>query len=146
MTDTPTPAPEPAPQGASQGASQGAASAAPDPGRVNVTLDARTMGIAVYALYLIAFFNGVTAIAGLVIAYVVRNDAPDWLKSHFTFQIRTFWIALVAFIIGAATFWVFGLGFLIMAGAALWFLVRTVAGLGQLLNNKPYPNPESWLI
>ena len=134
MTDTPTPAPQPAPQ------------AAPDPGQVNVTLDARTMAIAVYALYLAAFLSGVTAIAGLIIAYVVRSGAPEWLRSHFTFQIRTFWIALAAMIVGAATFWVFGLGFLIMAGAALWFLVRTVAGLGQLLNNKPYPNPESWLI
>jgi uncharacterized membrane protein len=142
MTDTPTPIPDPAPQGAPSGAAQ----AAPDPGRVSVTLDARTMGIAVYALYLIAFFNGGTAIAGLIIAYIVRKDAPDWLKSHFTFQIRTFWIALVAGIVGAATVWVLGLGFLILLAAALWFLVRTVAGLGQLLNNKPYPNPESWLL
>jgi uncharacterized membrane protein len=134
MTDTSTPAPDPA------------AKAAPDPGPVTVTLDARTMAIAVYALYLIAFLNGVTAIAGVVIAYIVRKDAPEWLKSHFTFQIRTFWIGLVACLVGAATVWVLGLGFLILLGAALWFLVRTVAGLGQLLNNQPYPNPESWLL
>jgi uncharacterized membrane protein len=137
MTDTPTPVPDPAPQGAT--------TAAPDPGRVSVTLDARTMGIAVYALYLVAFFNGVTAIAGVIIAYIVRKDAPEWLQSHFTFQIRTFWIALVAMIIGGLTWWL-GIGLLLMAGACLWFLIRSVAGLGQLLNNKPYPNPESWLI
>ena len=134
MSDTPTPVPDPAPQ------------ATPDPGQMTLTLDGRTMAIAVYALYLIAFLNGVTAIAGVILAYVVRKDAPEWLQSHFTFQIRTFWIGLVACIVGALTVWVFGLGFLILLAAGLWFLVRAVAGLGQLLNNKPYPNPQSWLL
>src|SRR5688572_8922228 len=134
MTDTPTPAPEPAPQ------------AAPS-GDMTVTLDSRTMAIAVYALYLAGFLTAfLTAIAGVIIAYAVRREAPEWLKSHYTFQIRTFWIGLVASIIGGATVWVFGLGFLILMATGLWFLVRTVAGLGQLLNNKPYPNPEAWLI
>ena len=137
MTDTPTPAPaapEPGPQTAS------------DP-KVTVTLDARAMAIAVYALYLVGFFTAfLTSVAGVIIAYVGRADAPEWLKSHYEFQIRTFWIGLVASIVGVLTFWVFGLGFLILLLAGLWFLVRSVAGLGQLLNSKPYPNPQSWLI
>jgi uncharacterized membrane protein len=133
MTDTPNPAPQPATDTVT----------AP----VTVSLDARTMAIAVYALYLAGFFTAfVTAIAGVIIAYAVRKDAPEWLQSHFTFQIRTFWIGLAASIIGGATVWVLGLGFLILLAAGLWFLVRTVAGLGQALNNKPYPKPESWLI
>jgi uncharacterized membrane protein len=135
MTDTPTPAPQPAPEAA--------ATTAP----VTVTLDSRTMAIAVYALYLAGFFTAfISAIAGVIIAYAVRKDAPDWLKSHFTFQIRTFWIGLAASIVGGATVWVLGLGFLILLATGLWFLVRSVAGLGQALNNKAYPNPEGWLI
>lgn len=138
MTDTPTPAPEPAAPGTAQ--------AAPDPGAVTVNLDAKTMAIAVYALYLAGFVTAfLTSIAGVIIAYAMRKDAPEWLRSHFTFQIRTFWIGFIASLVGGATAW-FGVGLLILFAAAVWFLVRTVAGLGQMLNNKPYPNPESWLI
>jgi len=28
-------------------------------------------------------------------AYVNRADAPDWVRSHYRFQIRTFWIGLL---------------------------------------------------
>ena len=137
MTDTPTPAhatPEPGPQTAS------------DP-KVTVTLDARAMAIAVYALYLVGFLTAfLTSVAGVIIAYVVRADAPDWLKSHYEFQIRTFWGGLIGSVVGLVLIPALGLGFLVWLAAGLWFLIRTVAGLGQLLNNKPYPNPQSWLI
>jgi uncharacterized membrane protein len=134
MTDTPTPAPQPAPEGA--------ATAAP----VTLTLDARTMAIAVYALYLAALLSfGLAGVAGVIIAYVVRKDAPEWLQSHFTFQIRSFWIWLAASVVGGLLTFI-GVGVLIVIAAALWFLVRSVAGLGQVLNSKPYPKPESWMI
>ena len=134
MTDAPNPAPQPAPQ------PEVAAN------EVNVKLDARAMGIAVYALYLITLITaGTAAIAGVILAYVVRKDAPEWLRSHYEFQIRTFWIGLAATVIGTVLV-VVGIGILILIAAGLWFLIRAVAGLGQLLNNKPYPNPQSWLI
>ena len=38
---------------------------------------------------------GVTWLVGLVIAYVYVGDAPEPLKSHYRFQIRTFWIGLL---------------------------------------------------
>ena len=69
MTDTPNPAPQPA------------ADTVTAP--VTVTLDARTMAVAVYALYLAGFFTAfITAIAGVIIAYAVRKDAPEWLRDR----------------------------------------------------------------
>ena len=46
----------------------------------------------VYILYLVSLLIGITAIVGLIIAYVNRDDAPGWLQTHYRFQIRTFWI------------------------------------------------------
>jgi len=53
------------------------------------------MALIVYITYLAAFAFPPLAIAGVVLAYVNRDTAPDWLKSHFTFQIYTFWIGLL---------------------------------------------------
>ncbi|HEY6104626.1 MAG TPA: hypothetical protein VIV59_01495, partial [Anaeromyxobacteraceae bacterium] len=49
----------------------------------------------VYVLYLVSLVTGVTALVGVVMAYVYQGDAPDWLKTHYRFQIRTFWLGLL---------------------------------------------------
>ncbi len=135
MTDVPTPTPEPSPQTAAE------------PGAATMTLDSRTMALAVYALYLVGFLTAfLTAVGGVILAYVVRKDAPEWLQSHYEFQIRTFWGGLIGSVVGLILIPALGLGFLVWLAAGLWFLIRSVAGLGQLLNNKPYPTPRSWLI
>ncbi|HEX8232623.1 MAG TPA: hypothetical protein VF559_04670 [Caulobacteraceae bacterium] len=119
--------------------------AAAQPAQSN--LDPKTLSVAIYALYLASFLTaGATAIAGVIIAYVIRGEAPDWLKSHFEFQVRSFWIALVGWIVGAGTIWLLRLGLLVMLAAALWFLARAVFGLGLVLKNRPHPNPKTWMF
>ncbi|MCS5517519.1 hypothetical protein NWF32_29745 [Pseudomonas qingdaonensis] len=49
----------------------------------------------VYVLYLISLLVVVTAPAGLVYAYQSRAGANDLDRSHYTFQIRMFWIGLL---------------------------------------------------
>lgn len=44
----------------------------------------------VYFLYLAGLVFGITGIIGVVMAYINRNDAPEWLETHYQFQIRTF--------------------------------------------------------
>ena len=53
-------------------------------------------------LYLAGFLGvGLTGLVGLILCYVWRGEArPAWELNHFTFHIRTFWIAFVAGIIG----------------------------------------------
>lgn len=46
----------------------------------------------VYVLYLVGILFGLTTLIGVVMAYVNRGDAPEWLKTHYQYQIRTFWI------------------------------------------------------
>jgi uncharacterized membrane protein len=57
-----------------------------------------------YVLYLVAFINGVTAIIGVIIAYVKRSDAVGTVwESHVNNLIFTFWVILAAFVVVLAT-------------------------------------------
>jgi hypothetical protein len=60
----------------------------------------KTMAVVCYALYLLAFATGITAIIGVIIAYTQRPTAGPVMESHYTFLIRTFWIGLVLMIGG----------------------------------------------
>lgn len=53
------------------------------------------MVFAVYILYLVGTLVSVTHFVAVILAYVARGAAQDWLKSHYAFQIRTFWIGLL---------------------------------------------------
>jgi uncharacterized membrane protein len=53
--------------------------------------------LVVYILYLVGFLTGVTALVGLVIAYLQRDSTDRISQSHFQFQITTFWIGLLYF-------------------------------------------------
>ena len=96
----------------------------------------------VYILYAVGFFVGVTWLIGVVIAYIYRADAPDLLKTHFTFQIRTFWLALVGGIIGVVTTAIV-IGFFLLLALLVWEIIRIVKGWKWLADNQPVPNPAS---
>jgi uncharacterized membrane protein len=58
--------------------------------------DDKTLPGVVYALHIAGVVTGgVTCLIGAVLAYISRKDAPEWLASHYDFQIRTFWLALL---------------------------------------------------
>lgn len=98
-----------------------------------------------YGLYAVGFFNGFTAIIGVVIAYVRRPDvAGTYLESHFTYLIRTFWIALLGGFVSLLLL-VFGIGFILMLAVAIWFIYRIVNGWIKLADRKPLEDPTSWL-
>lgn len=98
----------------------------------------------VYYLYLASLFVGLTAIIAVVIAYMNRGGGSDWLDSHYTYQIRTFWIGLFYIVIGGILTVVL-IGFAILALVWLWLVVRCVKGLKFAGRNEPVPNPRTWL-
>jgi len=98
----------------------------------------------IYILYLVSLAVGVTALVGLVMAYVNVGDAPEPLKSHYRFQIRTFWIGLLYAIVGGLLT-IVGIGVLVLLFLAVWFIVRCVKGLKFLDRREPYANLETWL-
>jgi uncharacterized membrane protein len=104
-----------------------------------------TMTRIIYVLYLIGVATGITAIVGVVMAYVYQDDAPDWQKSHYRFQIRTFWIGLLYMCISIALMMVL-VGFLLMLLSVLWWIIRCVKGMKYVDEHKPYPDPDGWMV
>lgn len=98
----------------------------------------------VYILYLVSLAVGVTAIVGLIIAYVNKSTAPEWVQTHYRLQIRTFWIGLLYCAIGFVTMFII-IGFLIFAFVFVWWIVRCVKGLKFQATGLPYDKPASWL-
>ncbi len=99
----------------------------------------RSLTQAVYILYALSYFTGITAIVGIVINYVKREEAAGtWLESHFRWQIRTFWFGLLWAVIGAITVFV-AVGFAILFANFVWIIYRIVKGWLNLNDNKPMP-------
>ena len=98
----------------------------------------------IYILYLAGFVTGgITAIIGLVMAYMAKSDAPDMLVSHYNNQINIFWKAFLYAIVGAITTFIL-IGFLIILFALIWQIVRIVKGMQALSKDEAIANPGSW--
>jgi uncharacterized membrane protein len=103
------------------------------------------LAFAVYILYFVAYFTGITAIVGVIIAHVQAGGPDPMLDSHYRFQIRTFWIGLLYIVVGSVLALVL-VGFLILFWWFIWSLVRNVKGLLALNENRPIANPTSWMF
>jgi uncharacterized membrane protein len=103
------------------------------------------LALTVYILYLASFFVGITGVIGLVIAYVNIDGADPLLRSHYQFQIRTFWIGLLYVVVGAVLCLIV-IGFAVLAWWFIWTLVRCVKGVLALNENRPIANPTSWMF
>lgn len=96
--------------------------------------------------YLGGFITGISALAGLVLAYIWRGEArPDWEKSHFTFQIRTFWISLLGSVLGGLLL-IVGIGLLIWLAVCVWVVVRTIVSMLKAQRGEAMPDPASWMV
>ena len=98
----------------------------------------------IYILYLVSLVVGVTGIIGVIMAYVYRGTAPDWLRSHYRFQIRTFWIGLLYVVLGMLLSTIL-IGFLVLLFWLIWLILRCVKGLQQLERREPITDVETWL-
>jgi len=100
----------------------------------------------IYILYLAGLVTGgVATIVGLVIAYINRGDAPEWLATHYRFQIRTFWIGFLYSMI-SVVLTVILIGFLGLLAVAVWMIIRCVKGFQAADKGEPIENVESWLF
>jgi len=98
----------------------------------------------IYILYLVSLLVGVTSIVGVIMAYVNHADAPEWVQTHYRFQIRTFWIGLLYGFMGLVTcIIVIGVFWLIFV--LIWWIVRCVKGMQAISRGLPYERPASWL-
>lgn len=99
----------------------------------------------VYILYLISLVFPITAIVGIVLAYINIDDAPDWLKSHYRFQIRTFWIGAL-YLVLSGLLWIVLIGYLILVFTMIWIIVRCAKGIKYVNRQQEYPNVSGWMF
>jgi len=109
------------------------------------TVSNTTLALAVYILYFVAYFTGITALIGVIIAHLQVGTADPMLQSHYRFQIRTFWIGLL-YLIGGMILMLVLVGWLVWLWWFIWSLVRNVKGVLALNENRPIDNPGSWLF
>jgi len=110
-----------------------------------VALTGKQLALIVYILYLVAYFTGITAVIGVIIAHVQIGSADPLLASHYRFQIRTFWIGVLYLVIGTILTMVL-IGIAVLLWWFIWSLVRNIKGVLALNENKPIANPASWLF
>jgi len=105
----------------------------------------QTNALVVYILYLVGLVIGISGLVGLVIAYVNRGKASGFVETHYTWQIRTFWIGLLYAAISIVLM-LLAVGFVLAFAVAVWFIVRCIMGIQALQRGEPIKNPQSWLI
>ena len=99
----------------------------------------------IYILYLASLIFGLTAIIGIVMAYMNRGEGAPWVDSHYRFQIGTFWIGLLYFAIAIVTTPVF-LGYLIFLFLLFWWIIRCAKGMMYLSRGQAHADPTSWMF
>lgn len=102
-----------------------------------------------YGLMLVGNIIGVTTLVALIIAYARREGSPGWIRSHYEFQIATFWGALIGIVICTVlvltvVFSIFGvLGYVAIW---LWVFIRNCVGLLRLLDGRGMGNPRTMWV
>ena len=101
----------------------------------------------VYGLYALNLaLPGPFGLVGAIIAYLQRDMAyGTWLASHFTWQIRTFWLSILYVVIGLLTIPLI-VGIIILCLLWVWSLIRTVMGWSAVSKGRPIANPYSWFF
>lgn len=100
-------------------------------------------GILTPALVVTAFLTGWPSIIAIILNYVKRSEVREtWLDSHFSWQLRTFWFALLWLAAGAILFaTLIGIPFALALwlGTGLWVLYRLIRGWLALKDHRELP-------
>jgi uncharacterized membrane protein len=90
-----------------------------------------------------AFVTGWPSILAVILNYLKRSRVKgSYLESHFRWQIRTFWFALlwivVALMLGLTLF-ALPMALVVVGISGLWVLYRVARGWLRLLDGEPMP-------
>ena len=131
-----------------------------DPAGSTLAREDLTLVMVVHGLFIASLLGfAPAAVVGLIIALSARETAGPVAGGHYRFQVRTFWIGLVAWGLAAiAMFWgavfsviLIGIPVLVVSGIALgiiwlWALLRSAMGLAWAVQGLPCPRPDSLTV
>jgi uncharacterized membrane protein len=90
-----------------------------------------------------SFVAGLPSILAVILNYAKRSEVRGtWLDSHFSWQIRTFWFALLWIVLATGlvlTILGIPLALAVVAAAGLWVIYRIVRGWLALNSGQPMP-------
>ena len=99
------------------------------------------MGLVSSVAVVTAFLTGWPSIIAVALNYATRGDVRGtYLESHYRWQIRTFWYAVLWFVIAAVLFFtIIGIPFawLIVVVTGVWILYRLARGWLALNDDQP---------
>jgi uncharacterized membrane protein len=100
-------------------------------------------GILSSALIVTAFLSGWPSIIAVILNYIKRSDVRGtYLDSHFSWQLRTFWWALLWLVVGGVLFiTILGIpvAFVLWIATGIWVVYRIVRGWIALPPRKEMP-------
>jgi len=101
------------------------------------------MGLLTPAMIVTAFITGWPSIIAVILNYVKRSEVRGtWLDSHFSWQIRTFWFAVLWLALGAILFiTVVGIpiALVVWFATGIWVLYRIIRGWLALTSQRTLP-------
>ena len=110
-------------------------------------------GMGLYAVYALILFAVPSFGASAVIALFAVTGRPGptegLSRTHFIYQQRTLWIAVLAFVIGLLLTVAgapFASGMIILFCMPVWVAVRGAYGVFRLKAGQPIPHPRGWLF
>lgn len=99
------------------------------------------VGIGGAATVIGSFVGSVPSIIAVIINYVKRRDARGtWVESHYRWQIRTFWYALLWLVISIllmVTVVGIPIGLGLLVAITLWLIYRIARGWLRLVDKRP---------
>jgi uncharacterized membrane protein len=100
-------------------------------------------GVLTSAFVVTAFLSGWPSILAVLLNYIKRESTRGtYLESHFRWQIRTFWFALLWLVVGAIlviTIVGIPLAWILVVAIGLWVLYRMGRGVARLMNQQAMP-------
>ena len=111
------------------------------------------LAVVIYVLYLGSILIPLLIPIGLVMAYVLRDDNPKWVESHYHFQAFGGWmyiglLAVVVFLTftgGANESDAFILAVLLSLAGTLWWIIRNARGLALAAKGKAISDPTAMI-
>jgi len=98
----------------------------------------KQFALIVYILQAVSIFIGITSIVGVIMNHVKSSSLTDpVIKSHNSWQIRTFWWMLLwSVLCMIATTVTFGIGAILFLVPLVWYIYRVVKGIMRLNDGK----------
>ena len=107
------------------------------------------VGLLSSAFIVTAFLTGWPSLIAVILNYAKRADVKGtYLESHFEWQIKTFWCALIWFAIAFLLLWTFfgiPVSIVLFLGVGVWVLYRLIRGFLRLSERLPMPVGKEFL-